>query len=139
MILLGCLEAVAGAVGFWGLFEDAGEFAGEVGLVGEAAVVADFGEGLGGADDEVGGFLDAEVTEVFLRRHVEGGFEFTKEAGEGKVGGLGEFGDGDVVAVVLVEELKGGAEFFVFGEGGDALVKGTGDAYDPANFSQFVE
>lgn len=35
-----------------------------MGLVGEAAVVADFSEGLGGADDEVGGFLDAEVPEV---------------------------------------------------------------------------
>jgi hypothetical protein len=133
------LEAVAGAVGFWGFFEDAGEFSGEVGLVGKAAVVGDFGEGLGGADDEVGGFLDAEVAKVGLGGHAEGGFEFTEEAGEGEVGGFGELGDGDIIAEFAVEELEGGAEFVVFGEGGGALVEGAGDADDAANFPVLVE
>jgi len=100
------LNSVAGAVGAGGFFEDAGEFAGEVGLVGEAAVVADFGEGLGGANDEVG---------------------------------FGEFGDGDVFAVALVEELEGGTEFVVLGEGGDTLVEGASDADDAAGFSVLVE
>lgn len=50
---------VAGTIGAGWFFEDAGKFAGEVGLIGEAAVVADLSEGPGGADDEVAGFLNA--------------------------------------------------------------------------------
>ena len=87
-----------------------------MGLVGEAAVEADLCEGAGGAHDEVTSFLDAEVAQVFLGSHVEAGFEFTKEAAEGKVGRFGEFGDGDVFAVALVKELEGGTEFFVCAE-----------------------
>ncbi len=120
------LEPVAGAVGGGRFFEDAGEFAGEVSLVGEAAVVADFGEGMSGADNEVASFLDAEVAEVFLGGHVEAGFEFPQEAAEGEVGIFGEFGDGDVVTVALVEECQSGSEFLVLG------------SYTMCLFSQFV-
>ena len=110
-----------------------------MGLVGEAAVVADFGEGMSGTNDEVGGFLDAEVTEVFLGGHVEAGFEFPQEAAEGKVGGFGELGDGDVVAVTLVEEGQSGSEFLVFGKGGGALIEGAGDADDAADCAFLIE
>ncbi len=103
------LYPVSRAIGGWWFLHDAGELAGEVGLVGEAAIESDLGEGSGGADDEVAGFLDAEVTQVFLRRHIEAGFEFTKEAAQRKVGCFGEFGDGDVFAVAFVKELEGGA------------------------------
>ncbi len=48
-------------------------------LIGEAAVVADLSEGLGGLDDEVAGFLDAEVAEIFLGCHIEAGFELPKK------------------------------------------------------------
>jgi len=133
------LEAVAGAVGGGRFFEDAGEFAGKVSLVGEAAVVADFGEGMSGADNEVASFLDAEVAEVFLGGHVEAGFEFSQKAAEGEVGIFGEFGDGDVVTVALVEECQSGSEFLVFGEGGGALVEGAGDADDAADGSFLIE
>ena len=82
-------------------------------MVGEAAVESDLCEWAGGADDEVAGLLDAEVTEIFLGRHVEAGFEFTEEAAERNVGRFGELGDGDVFAVAFVEELECAAEFFV--------------------------
>ena len=104
-----------------------------MGLVGEAAVEANFGEGVGGLDDAVAGFLDAEVPEVFLGRHVEGGFEFPQKTGEGKASGFSELGDGDVFAVVLVEELEGGSEFFVYAERGGSLIERAGDADDAAN------
>lgn len=110
-----------------------------MGLVGEAAVVGDFGEGFGGADDEVAGFLDAEVAEIGLGRHVEGDLEFTEEAGEGEVRDLGEFGDGDVFPIPLVEEPEGGSEFVVLGKGGGALVEGTRDTDDAADFSPLIE
>ena len=103
-------------------------------MVSEAAVMGDVEEALRGLGDEVAGFLDAEVAEVFLGRHVEGGFEFTEEATEREVGGFGDGGDGDVFAVVFVKESEGGAEFVVFAEGGDALVEGAGDADDATDF-----
>lgn len=78
--------------------------------------------------------MDTEVAEVFLWRHVEGGFELTEEAAEREVGGFRDGGDGDVFAVVVVKEVEGGAEFIVFTEGGDALVEGAGDADDAADF-----
>ena len=107
-------------------------------MVGEAAVESDLGEWAGGADDEVAGFLDAEVTEVFLGRHVEAGFEFTEEAAEGNVGRFGEFGDGDVFAVAFVEELERAAEFFVHAERGGALVERSGDTDEAADLSLLI-
>lgn len=104
-------------------------------LVGEAAVMADLGEGLGGANDEVTGFLDTEMAQVFLGGHVEARFEFSQKTAEGKVGCFCEFGDGDVVPVMLVEKLERGAEFFVFAERGGALVEGAADADDSANLA----
>lgn len=72
-------------------------------MVGEAAVVTNLGEALVGADDEVAGFLHAEVAQVFFWGHVEAGFELSQKAAEGKVGGAGECADGDVFAEVFVE------------------------------------
>ena len=85
-------------------------------MVGESAVVADLGESLSGTYDQVAGFLNPKVAQVFFRSHVEAGLEFPEKAAEGKMGRFGEFGDGDVVPVVLMEEPEGGAEFFVFAE-----------------------
>ena len=109
-----------------------------MGLVSEAAVVADFGEGTGGADDEVAGFLDAKVAEVGLGGHAEAGFKFAEEGGKGEVGGLSEVGDGDIVAVILVEKLESPAEFLVHAEGGGSLAEGAGDTDDAADFSVLV-
>ena len=133
------LNSKSGAVGARRLLHNSGELTGEVCLIGEAAVEADVCKGISRADDEVAGFLDAEVTEVFLGRHIKAGFKFTKEAREGKVGHFCELGDGDVIAVPLVEEFKGGAEFFVFCEGGSALIEGAGDANNSTDFTALVE
>lgn len=102
-------------------------------------MVADLREGLGGAHDEMGGFLNAEMTEVFLRRHAKGGLEFSQEAGGRKVGGPGEFGDGDVFPVVPVKAFEGRAEFLVFAERGGALIEGARDADDSAYFTLMVQ
>lgn len=107
-------------------------------MVGEAAVESDLGEWAGGAYDEVAGFLDTEVTEILLGRHVEAGFEFTEEAAERNVGRFGELGDGDVFAVAFVEELKRGTEFFVHAERGGALVERPGDADEAADLSLLI-
>lgn len=45
-------------------------------LVCKAAFVADFCETLGGLDDFVAGFLDAEVADIFFRGHAETCFKF---------------------------------------------------------------
>lgn len=100
---------------------------------------ADFSKGLGGLGDEVAGFLDAQVTEVFLGRHIKGGFEFSKEAAERKPGGFGEVSDRDIFPVVLIKESEGWSELFVFCERGGALIEGAGDANDPADFALLID
>lgn len=52
---------------------------------------------------------------------------------------MGEVGDGDVFAVVLVKEGEGRSEFFVFTERGGALIEGASNADDTANISLMVE
>lgn len=110
-----------------------------MGLIGEAAVMADLSEGPGGADDEVAGFLNAQVAQVFLRGHVKAGFEFSKKTADRKISSFREFDDSDVVAIVLMEELQGGTEFFVFTERGGALIEGAADADDATNFVVGIE
>ena len=56
---------------------DAGELAGEVALIRKAAVMADVGEAASGADDEMAGFLDSKVAQVFLGGHIKAGFELS--------------------------------------------------------------
>ena len=108
-------------------------------MIGKPTVVADLGEGLGGLDDEVAGFLDPQVAEVFFGGHVEAGLEFSKETRERQVGGFGELGNGNVVAIALVEDFESGTKLLIFCEGSGALVKGTGDSNDAADLSLLIE
>ena len=108
-------------------------------MVGEAAVMADLGKALGGAHDEVAGFLNPQVAQVFLGGHAEAGFELAEKTAEGKIGCLGESGDRDVLAEVFVEEVEGGSEFFVLSQGGGALFEGARDSDDAANLALLIE
>ena len=76
-------------------------------------MVTDVGEAARGPDNEVAGLLDPKVAQILLRGHVEAGFELSQEAAEGKVGRVGKGADGDVIAVVLVEQFEGGPKFLV--------------------------
>ena len=48
-------------------------------LIREAALVANLCEAVSSLDYLVAGFLDSEMTDVFLRRHAEAGLEFSEE------------------------------------------------------------
>jgi len=73
------INSISGSVWRRGFLHYFWEFTGEVALVCEATFVANFGKALCGLDYFMAGLLDAEVTDVFLRCHVEACFELSKK------------------------------------------------------------
>jgi hypothetical protein len=46
-------------------------------LIGKTTMVGDLGKGLGGSDDQMAGFLNTKVAQIFFGSHVEAAFKFS--------------------------------------------------------------
>ena len=96
----------------------AAEVEGERALVVEAEVAGDFADVVLSFAEEFAGGLDAAFDDKAFGRDVEGLFELPVELSHGEVHHFGEFGDEELLAEIVSNEVDGFCDLFV----------GTGDA-----------